>query len=301
VFHLSGPAVTNAMIYNNTIYIAPASGPLIVHEGRWKGYPTSACFYNNIFYNAGFGGYDISTSAIQFDYNVFYGYHPSNEPDDPHKITDDPLLVNPGSAGLGIDSVDGYKLQAGSPAIGAGMIIPNNGGKDYWGNPVPSDSPPDIGAHQYSGEPTPTPGPSPTPPPTDTPVPTSTPAPTATPGGATEMHVNDIHTTDVDGTPKDVFSATNREIIYYRALIHDQFSSPVDGATVHTEILWPNGGVWTTQESTTGPDGWALFEKRTTKVQPKGRYTVNVTDVVLAGATYNPAANVKDSHQFDVQ
>jgi hypothetical protein len=39
-------------------------------------------------------------------------------------------------------------LQQGSPLIGAGVLIPNNGGRDFWGNPVSADGPPSIGAHE---------------------------------------------------------------------------------------------------------------------------------------------------------
>jgi len=166
VFHISGKAVTNAKVYNNTVYVPSGNNATIVEEGDWNGYPTSLYFYNNIFYILGNGGYSLSSGNISFDYNIFYGNHPASEPNDPHKITDDPMLVDPGSGGTGLGSVDGYKLQAGSPAIGAGKIVANNGGKDYWGNPVPSDSAPDIGAHQYSGSSGPTPTPSPTPEPT---------------------------------------------------------------------------------------------------------------------------------------
>jgi hypothetical protein len=41
------------------------------------------------------------------------------------------------------------KLRAGSPALGAGVAITNNGGRDYWGNAI--GSPPNIGA--YNGPP----------------------------------------------------------------------------------------------------------------------------------------------------
>jgi hypothetical protein len=58
------------------------------------------------------------------------------------------LLVSPGSGGDGLDSVSGYQLRAGSPCIGAGVPIPNNGGRDFWGNRVPDAGAPDIGAHQ---------------------------------------------------------------------------------------------------------------------------------------------------------
>jgi hypothetical protein len=44
--------------------------------------------------------------------------------------------------------VDGYKLQPGSPLIGAGLPVENNGGRDYWGNKLPEGGKPSIGAHE---------------------------------------------------------------------------------------------------------------------------------------------------------
>ena len=67
-----------------------------------------------------------------------------------------PNLVNPGSGGNGIDTLDGYKLQTSSPCIAAGTDTdidyndPNydNGGLDFWSNPLPDVNALDIGAHQ---------------------------------------------------------------------------------------------------------------------------------------------------------
>jgi len=39
-----------------------------------------------------------------------------------------------------------YKLQPDSPCLKAGTPIENNGGRDFWGNPVPQDDRPTIGA-----------------------------------------------------------------------------------------------------------------------------------------------------------
>jgi hypothetical protein len=114
------------------------------------------------------------------------------------------------------------------------------------------------------------------------------------------MHVEDMYTTDVNGTPKDVFSATNREKIYYRVLIEDAGSNPVEGALVETTINRPGGGAWVNQSATTESDGWAYFEKSTTKPQTKGIYTIVVTNVSKSGRSYDPGANVKDSHQFEL-
>lgn len=78
--------------------------------------------YNNIFYNEdGANNFDWSraTEDGEFTNNVFYGF--TSTPGEGVEITADPKLVNPGSGGIGLTSVDSYKLQADSPAIGAGI------------------------------------------------------------------------------------------------------------------------------------------------------------------------------------
>jgi hypothetical protein len=59
------------------------------------------------------------------------------------------MFINPGSGGLGIGSVDGYKLQSGSPCINTGFFLPNNGGQDYWGTPISSANSVDRGAFVF--------------------------------------------------------------------------------------------------------------------------------------------------------
>jgi hypothetical protein len=95
--------------------------------------------------------YDFRTSGYTrtFENNCFYGGHPSNEPTDLHKVTTDPKLVLPGNGSIGLNTVNGYKLQLGSSCIDKGAVITNNGGKDFWGNTLYKDLP-DIGAHEYS-------------------------------------------------------------------------------------------------------------------------------------------------------
>ena len=48
---------------------------------------------------------------------------------------------------MGINNLDGFKLQSGSPCIGAGTTITGNGGYDFWDNVLYNGSP-DIGAHE---------------------------------------------------------------------------------------------------------------------------------------------------------
>jgi hypothetical protein len=53
-----------------------------------------------------------------------------------------------------------------------------------------------------------------------------------------------------------------------------------------------------TLTASTGADGWALFSKTTQRNSATGLYTIPVTNVTLAGATYSPAGNVKSSTTF---
>jgi len=339
IWRFCGIGLQNMQFYNNTFYIGPTYSSVICVT-CYKS--TNAYWWNNIFYDlstaTSWG--DTKTTVDVFDYNLFYGNHPVDEPPDPHKITADPRLTAPGTGGNGINTLNGYKLLAGSPAIGSGTIIQNNGGKDFWGNPVPANCPPDRGANQLSSPTcaTPTPGPtatnSPTatsvPPtatstPTNTPAPTNTPggptatntpipptatrtatptvtntpAPTATAGGSTVMHVADLLTTDVNGTPQSVF--TGGDTVYWRVQIVDQSGNPVNTAAVTTALLKPDGSTWNTQTHSTGADGWVVMQKSTSTSSPKGVYTINVTNVTKTGATYDPAANVKSSTTFTLQ
>jgi len=170
LFRWSGYDITGFRVYNNAFYVAEGDADCILeHNGASAEY---AQYLNNIFYitnaNAFYNLEGSAATNVVFDYNVFYGVHPSGdpgspgEPSDPHKIIDDPpgscqpqLVVNPGSGGTGRDSVDGYRLCAGSPGIDSGMEVPSNGGQDYWGNPVPTNSVTDRGAHEYQGGPQP--------------------------------------------------------------------------------------------------------------------------------------------------
>jgi hypothetical protein len=52
---------------------------------------------------------------------------------------------------FGLDTVDGYMLQTGSPALSSGVNVSGNGNADYWGNYVTDTGTPHRGA--YNGAP----------------------------------------------------------------------------------------------------------------------------------------------------
>lgn len=151
IFQVHSKGTKGTLIYNNTIYVGTGLSPRIYDFDMFR-HPGKVCSYNNIFYNEGRGTYFWGGQNYHvFEHNIFYGYHPSSEPNDLYKITANPKMVNPGSGGIGRDTAGGYKLQADSPAINAGIFIDDNGGKDYWGNTLYNGAP-DIGAHEYSDE-----------------------------------------------------------------------------------------------------------------------------------------------------
>ena len=163
IFALTGH-IDNTRVYNNTVYIAEGLDTDIVTtyvRDGWTGQqyaPNNTQFYNNIIYNLGSGEYNFSYKNLTcrntvWSNNLFYGNHPDSEPEDAHKITADPLFINAGGAAQGRDTCVAYQLQEGSPALQAGMIIADNGGQDFFGNPVPVWAAPDLGAYQRTGVP----------------------------------------------------------------------------------------------------------------------------------------------------
>ncbi|MFK7694330.1 right-handed parallel beta-helix repeat-containing protein [Paenibacillus sp. HJGM_3] len=151
VFNFNGTPDTT-YVYNNTVYLPRTSQSKVINHSNWGGYAKNTYFYNNIIYNLGSGGYTFATSTNNvFEHNVFYGNHPATEPADPYKITADPQLASPNSGGIGKTTLAGYQLLNTSPAIGAGKVITNNGGRDYYGNPVSATAAPNIGAYGGPG------------------------------------------------------------------------------------------------------------------------------------------------------
>ncbi|MFZ4521286.1 MAG: DUF7594 domain-containing protein [Bacteroidales bacterium] len=151
IFCINYP-VTSVKVYNNTVYCPANLSPIIISERNNGGGGTrSYTFNNNLIYNLSPSAtYDWTSGYTRsIDYNCFYGIHPASEPADLHKVTADPKLVSPGSGGIGISSVNGYKIMANSSCINKGKVLTDNGGKDYWGNLLYNGLP-DIGAHEFT-------------------------------------------------------------------------------------------------------------------------------------------------------
>ena len=146
-----GP-VRDVRFYNNVIYVSKRMNgrPMINTWVTELGPPEDVRFYNNVFYaepETSLGWVIGGIRKLAFENNVFFGTR-FGPPAGVDGITADPLFVAPGSGKDGLGSLGGYRLGEGSPCLRAGRVVENNGGRDFWGNPVPSDRAPDIGAHQ---------------------------------------------------------------------------------------------------------------------------------------------------------
>jgi len=158
VIAFDGPA-TNTKIYNNTLYIPQGLKPNIIEFdlfGASPGYADHTWIANNIIVNDGQGVYLWGDATnFSFEGNCFAGNRGKTFPVDSKAIVGDPEFVGPSGAVEGLKAAEGYRLRPGSPCTQSGVPVPDNGGHDFAGNPVPAQAP-DRGAFQL---PSPKPGP----------------------------------------------------------------------------------------------------------------------------------------------
>lgn len=165
LFHFAGPC-KNTKIYNNVFYVGKEIDLHLFLWTDYNGWSDETYIYNNIFYVEGIGrnswavqrnnmrdgtflsfpGFGQSTN-YNFKNNIFYGNF-EDIPEDWKSGYINPMLIDPGSGKEGFDSLVCYNLKDGSPCIGAGLPILNNGGRDFWGNSVSEHDPPAIGIHE---------------------------------------------------------------------------------------------------------------------------------------------------------
>jgi hypothetical protein len=139
------------MIYNNTFYFGNkvqelnGTPPHMIKE-IW-GEPWSTSIYNNIFASLMPGAkIDMRKNKnTVIDNNLYYNVpiieDLNGSINDANKITANPLFVD-----MYGHKPEDYQLQKESPAIGRGRLVSNNGGQDFFGNPVSSTEVPNIGA-----------------------------------------------------------------------------------------------------------------------------------------------------------
>jgi hypothetical protein len=145
--------VTRSKVYNNTVVTTDLHGAYkAISVRNWGGeWPDNNEVTNNLFLATGSPSTFNNISRLAergnvLSHNLYHG-NMGVPSEDLSPVTGDPLLVNPSSR-----EPWGTKLREGSAAIGAGKVIADNGGRDFFNNPVPADLVPSIGAHEFQTE-----------------------------------------------------------------------------------------------------------------------------------------------------
>lgn len=154
VFDFAETVPEGTTIYNNTVVTEAGTHENIMHCDLCDGTdPGLWSFENNIIDNQGSGGYSYPGRAeALIAYNLFYGNHPSSEPSDPEGLTSNPDFSGPLTVPYGIDSVGAYSIKVSSPADASGVIVPDNGGRDYFGHSVCALQDPSRGFAEPEGK-----------------------------------------------------------------------------------------------------------------------------------------------------
>lgn len=157
IFHSFGNYAEPRMrvdVYNNTLFTTKSLNAALDVDIN-SGFPKSdyAYYRNNIFCvkngtSATFVSPEVA-DLFGFENNLYYGFSDSTIPwlTEEEILTEDPMFTFVGSAGIGFDSLDGYKLLSSSPCLERGIKIFNHGGLDFWGNKVEETSSWNIGAY----------------------------------------------------------------------------------------------------------------------------------------------------------
>ncbi|KAJ2957794.1 hypothetical protein NQZ79_g6549 [Umbelopsis isabellina] len=143
-FQICDGALVNGSIYKNTILVGSGITSNFVQES------TSASLdvhlVDNIVRKSGSGAVNWQLSDPKFivDHNAFYGI--SNFANATNTITSAPGLAMPG-----VRDPKGYFLITGYPTLGAGIAVSDDAIQDFFGNPVSSNTQPNIGFYAGQG------------------------------------------------------------------------------------------------------------------------------------------------------
>jgi hypothetical protein len=149
--YLHSDAAARSAVYNNTLYNNKPNSGVVYGYGDYLA--ASYDLANNIFFATASNGVLTTGGGIVYRNNLYAGSAIQPPAGDASAVKADPMLAAPGTgksgsaSGPAFAALDGYKLQSGSPAIDAGVIIAASGGVDFWGTAITGT--PDIGAHEF--------------------------------------------------------------------------------------------------------------------------------------------------------
>jgi parallel beta-helix repeat protein len=138
-------------IYNNTFYEDKHNASVVYGYG--DSLAAAYVLTNNLFVSTKANAVLTTGGGIVYRNNLYFGPNVSAPAADTLAIKADPLLTAPGrgtngtEAGPAFASLSGYEPAAGSPALKAGSLLQDNGGRDFFGAVLPASAP-DVGAVQ---------------------------------------------------------------------------------------------------------------------------------------------------------
>lgn len=146
VIHFGGGA-KGTHLYNNTFVIGPHQQlPMLLFTEWDGGKAKDSRFTNNLFVveEGGRATYQFGPSSKNsFERNLFAGRHeglPAGCAATPGPVFEGPLKPEPGTGWLkALRPAKGFLLPRGA-------VVPNNGGRDFLGRPLPRNRPPAVGA-----------------------------------------------------------------------------------------------------------------------------------------------------------
>lgn len=157
-------SVNGLSIYNNTLYNARGSTGIRL-QTPFSGTQADTINNNLIVRTMTATALSTTTSNATSDYNLFYNSpgqteftyagtsyqttasYQSHTGQDEHSIAGNPQIDIPNPLpSASQPAAPDFSLLGGSPAIGAGVTIENNGGQDFYGTAVPPTGPPTVGA-----------------------------------------------------------------------------------------------------------------------------------------------------------
>jgi len=138
----AGPEMKNALIYNNVFY--NDFGRAVNYK---SGDVPGIIYWNNVFVSRLQPVMGEHTKSV-FENNLYRMIDNSEFvfTEDTSGIFADPKLIIPNLSGFSFEdpanlkNLDLFKPMPDSPLIGKGKLIPDNGGFDFGGNPLPADS-----------------------------------------------------------------------------------------------------------------------------------------------------------------
>ncbi|MFC0623062.1 carboxypeptidase regulatory-like domain-containing protein [Kribbella deserti] len=148
--YLHSDRAANAQIYNNTIY-SDRSDHLVYGYG--SSLQARYELRNNIFYSTRAGASLTTSPTIAYSNNLYAGAELAIP--DTHPLRGDPLFAGAISGPYGtettgpqLDRALALRPGSGSAAVGTGLAIEGNGGRDYAGTTLYRGLP-DVGAFEY--------------------------------------------------------------------------------------------------------------------------------------------------------